>query len=110
MTSGGKVVALPRYQRLGGAGVRRSEIPAPPAGYQTCNAHCDGVQTNHLVRLVNGRTPGRTVLCGLTRFDSAPGAHDADLPGWSMGGGVYGPSVEQRPCPGCWKVADAATR
>src|SRR5690606_4506303 len=59
------------------------------------------VQTSHLVRVVNGATPGRT-LCGLSRFDSRPGASDADLPGWSMGGGVFGPNVEQTQSSTCW--------
>lgn len=80
-----------------------------PEGFQTCNTYRDGVQTNHLVRWVGEGhmrgTPGRTVLCGLTRFDSKPGANDADLPGWSMGGGVFGPNVRQEACHACWEAA-----
>lgn len=82
-----------------------------PEGFQTCNTYRDGVQTNHLVRWVGEGhmrgTPGRTVLCGLTRFDSKPGANDADLPGWSMGGGVFGPHIRQQACPACWEAAGA---
>lgn len=77
----------------------------PPAGFQTCNVYRDRRQVSHLVRSVNGGTPGPT-MCGLTRFDSAPGAKDADLPGWSMGGGVSGPGVEQVPCPACFEPDD----
>ncbi len=77
-------------------------IPKAPTGYQTCNVH-DGHQTllaegatrqvNHLVAVP---TSGPT-LCGLTRFGP-----NADLPGWSMGGGVYGPDVTQIECVECW--------
>lgn len=83
-----------------------NDIPAAPAGFLTCNVHngrqdlaADGatVQVNHLVA-ANGRggTPGDTV-CGLTRFGP-----NADLPGWSMGGGVFGPAITQHKCPACW--------
>lgn len=79
-----------------------------PPGFQTCNVYRPGVgesvQTNHLVRWVGTGTPGPT-MCGLTRFDSAMGAQDADLPGWSMGGGVFGPKVRQVACPDCWEAA-----
>lgn len=52
----------------------------------------------HLVRCsAGGGTPG-PALCGIDRF--AP-----DAPGWSVGGGIGGPSVTHKPCPGC---ADAA--
>lgn len=81
-------------------------IPRPPAGFQTCNVH-DGRQdlwaagatrqVNHLVVVGDGNGP---TLCGLTRF-----GQDADLPGWSMGGGVSGPSIEQAPCEACWAAA-----
>jgi hypothetical protein len=84
-------------------------IPKPPAGYQTCNV-CPGdsdVQISHLVKLgPNGGTPGPT-RCGLTRFDDRDPIdgslrRKADLPGWGMGGGVYGPGVAQEKCAGCW--------
>lgn len=84
-----------------------ADIPRPPKGYQTCNVH-DGRQdlwakgarrqVNHLVAVP---TSGPT-LCGLTRFGK-----DADLPGWSMGGGVSGPSIVQAPCPACWQAVEA---
>lgn len=78
----------------------------PPVGFQTCNVHTGDVQTSHLVAVAtNGGTPGPTV-CGLTRFDSAPGAGDADLPGWSMGGGVYGDTIDQVACGGCWPTEE----
>ena len=84
---------------VGGVG---APIPRAPEGFQTCNVH-DGKQdlrtagarrqVSHLVAIpTNGPT-----LCGLTRFGK-----QADLPGWSMGGGVSGPSVEQAPCELCW--------
>jgi hypothetical protein len=51
----------------------------------------------HLVRSVAGRgTPGPT-LCGVDRF--APGV------GWSLGGGVDGPSITMQPCAGCLTTA-----
>lgn len=81
-------------------------IPTAPAGHQTCNVH-DGTQDlwavgatrqiNHLVKIPTG---GPT-LCGLTRFGK-----DADLPGWSMGGGVSGPNIEQIRCPECWAAVE----
>ena len=84
-----------------------AEIPRAPKGYQTCNVH-DGRQdlwakgarrqVNHLVAVP---TSGPT-LCGLTRFGP-----NADLPGWSMGGGVSGPSIVQAPCPSCWQAVEA---
>ena len=52
----------------------------------------------HLVRMAaTGGTPGPT-LCGIDRF--AEGA-----PGFSIGGGVTGPGIEQGPCPGCEQAA-----
>lgn len=57
----------------------------------------DGYQA-HLVSVSSsGGTPGPT-LCGIDRF--AEGA-----PGWSVGGGVSGPSVTHEPCHGCVAVA-----
>lgn len=54
----------------------------------------------HLVRQ-NARqgTPGPT-LCGIDRFypDSA---------GWSVGGGISGPGITHKPCPGCAAAAEA---
>lgn len=94
----GSEITLP----VGGVG---APIPKPPAGYQTCNVH-DGKQDLWAVgarRQINHLAPKPTsgpTLCGLTRFGK-----DADLPGWSMGGGVYGPSIEQVPCHKCWEEA-----
>lgn len=68
------------------------------------------VQTTHLVRRnEKGGTPGPT-LCGLTRFDERDPEtwaliEKADLPGWSVGGGVFGPGVEQVECQACAAVA-----
>lgn len=80
-------------------------IPKAPEGFATCNAGGGWVQTNHLVRDTGRGTPGPT-LCGLTRFDSEPGADDADIRGWSIGGGLEGPGVEQVKCYPCWNVAE----
>lgn len=84
-------------------------IPRAPEGFQVCNVH-DGRETitgylatrqvNHLVAVP---TSGPT-LCGLSRF-----GEDADLPGWSMGGGVYGPAVVQIKCEECWRSYDVAS-
>ncbi len=57
----------------------------------------DGYQV-HLVRHVRGGgTPGPT-LCDIDRFAK-------DGPGWSVGGGLSGPSITHRPCPGCAEAA-----
>ena len=78
------------------------QIPKAPPGYQTCNVH-DGTQdlwaqgaTRQINHLVAVPTNGPTI-CGLTRFGK-----DADLPGWSMGGGIAGPDVAQIKCAVCW--------
>lgn len=59
------------------------------------------VPTDYLVHLIRGvaggGTPGPT-LCGIDRFaDNAPG--------WSVGGGVYGPGMTHTACPGCVAAA-----
>jgi hypothetical protein len=51
----------------------------------------------HLVTATNRGTPGPT-LCGIDRF--AKGSA-----GWSVGGGVSGPSIVLKPCEGCADVA-----
>jgi hypothetical protein len=52
----------------------------------------------HLVRqLHRGGTPGPT-LCGTDRFGDA-------APGWSLGGGISGPGIVHKPCPGCAAAA-----
>ena len=57
----------------------------------------DGYEV-HLVRCkAKGGTPGPT-LCGIDRFHP-------DSAGWSVGGGISGPGIVHKPCPGC---ADAA--
>ena len=91
-------------------------MPKPPKGYAACRVH-DGKQdlwaegavrqVTHLVALDDrGNNGGRPTVCGLTRFpDRAEDytvTRPADLPGWSMGGGVYGPGVEQVKCEACW--------
>lgn len=54
-------------------------------------------------------------MCRLTRFPTRdPHTHrvmlEADLPGWSMGGGVSGPGVEQIECPDCYGRIAEVTR
>ncbi len=49
--------------------------------------------TVHLVRQAGRGTPGPT-LCGIDRFAK-------DAPGWSVGGGISGPGIVHKPCPGC---------
>jgi hypothetical protein len=52
----------------------------------------------HLVRsTADHGTPGPT-LCGIDRFAE-------DAPGWSVGGGLYGPDVKHEPCAGCVAAA-----
>jgi len=51
----------------------------------------------HLVRETRRGTPGPT-LCGIDRFA-------ADGPGWSRGGGISGPGIIHKPCPGCASAA-----
>lgn len=59
--------------------------PAP--GFDVC-----------LVRSTARGTPGPT-LCGRDRFA-------LDAPGWSVGGGITGPNVQNTPCAGCVEVRD----
>lgn len=51
----------------------------------------------HLVRQTRTGTPGPT-LCGIDRFAT-------DGPGWSRGGGISGPNITHKPCPGCASTA-----
>jgi hypothetical protein len=53
----------------------------------------------HLVRQAAAGTPGPT-LCGIDRF--AEGSA-----GWSVGGGISGPGIVHKPCPGCAQAARA---
>lgn len=82
--------------------------PSPPGGFAICQTGVGARRSeriNHLVRCnERGGTPGPTV-CGLTRFDSKPGVSDADIPGWSMHGGLSGSGVTQTNCPACWTQA-----
>lgn len=97
-------------------------MPKPPNGYATCRVH-DGEQkllalgarrqVTHLVALDEvGSNGGRPTVCGLTRFDKRNEQYEvvrpADLPGWSMGGGVYGPGVKQARCWACFDLASTA--
>lgn len=90
-------------------------MPEPPAGYAACRVGSLR-QITHLVILDSeGSNGGRPTMCRLTRFDTRdPGTGArlllADLPGWSMGGGVEGPGVEQVKCPDCWGRAVTVTR
>jgi len=51
----------------------------------------------HLVRATAKGTPGPT-LCGIDRFHP-------DSAGWSVGGGLSGPDIIHKPCPGCADTA-----
>src|SRR5581483_6975157 len=53
--------------------------------------------TVHLIRATGRGTPGPT-LCGIDRFHP-------DSAGWSVGGGLSGPGIAHKPCPGCADVA-----
>jgi hypothetical protein len=53
----------------------------------------------HLVRSTGYGTPGPS-LCGIDRFLKTG-------PGWSVGGGISGPGVVHKPCPGCVATAKA---
>lgn len=91
-------------------------MPRPPKGYAACRVYdgdhapwTDGVtrQVTHLVALDDRRgNGGRPTVCGLTRFDERDADYvvtrPADLPSWSMDGGVRGPNVEQARCERCW--------
>lgn len=84
-----------------------SDLPKAPPGHACCNVH-NGTQdlwaegaTAQISHLVAVPTGGPT-LCGLTRFGD-----DADLPGWSMNGGVSGPGVTQHRCAACWASLDS---
>lgn len=86
-------------------------MPCPPAGYEALRSGSDGtftlfgphdrVQVTHLIRA--GR-PSMGTLCGLTLF--AVEGREADVPGWSRGGGVSGPGIRQTRCGACWVTAD----
>ena len=56
--------------------------------------------TVHLITATDRGTPGPT-LCGIDRF------HE-DNAGWSVGGGIGGPGITHKPCPGCADRARAA--
>jgi hypothetical protein len=51
----------------------------------------------HLITATTRGTPGPT-LCGLDRF------HPQSA-GWSVGGGISGPGIVHKPCPGCAEAA-----
>lgn len=100
------------------ANVRLREPWKAPRGFACCNVYRDRCQTSHLVMVqVKGFskcTPGPT-LCGLSRFDE----HDpetnrvtrkADLPGWSINGGVSGGGIVQVACESCWVAAALLAR
>lgn len=85
-------------------------MPKAPPGYACCRVGgcTSNIQISHLVIEVDNGFHGPT-LCGLTRFDSRDKNYvivrAADLPGWSMNGGVSGPDVAQEKCPTCWERA-----
>lgn len=84
----------------------QNPMPKPPKGFAACRVG-HNPQITHLVILDSaGSNGGRPTLCRLTRFPTR-GTNgetllEADLPGWSMGGGVSGPNVEQVECPVCY--------
>lgn len=90
-------------------------MPKPPEGFAACRVGW-GPQITHLVLLDSeGSNGGRPTMCRLTRFPTRdPRTHrvliEADLPGWSMGGGVSGPGVEQIECPDCFARIAEVTR
>lgn len=71
-------------------------------------------QTTHLVRWVERAhgvwgTPGPT-LCGLSRFDERDPVtyallRTADIPGWSVEGGLFGGDIVQVRCDECYRLA-----
>lgn len=96
-------------------------MPKPPKGFAACRVSNGEqklitlgatIQVSHLVALNDkGSNGGRPTVCGLTRFpDRAVDGHtvirEADLAGWSMGGGISGPGVTQMRCPDCWLSDD----
>lgn len=82
-------------------------MPCPPEGFAACRVGYSP-QVTHLVILDStGSNGGRPTMCRLTRFPTrgkeGETLLEADLPGWSMGGGVSGPGVEQVECPACYE-------
>lgn len=53
----------------------------------------DGYAVHLVRRKAAGGTPGPT-LCGIDRFAGG-------FPSWSVGGGISGPGIVHKPCPGC---------
>lgn len=91
-----------------------SKMPKPPAGFEACRVG-SGPQVTHLVLCDSKGNGGRPTMCRLTRFDTKDRETGkvllrADLPGWSMGGGVSGPSVEHIECPECYARIAEVTR
>ena len=85
-------------------------MPRPPRGFAACRVG-SGPQVSHLVILDStGSNGGRPTLCRLTRFPTRGNEGevllDADLPGWSMGGGFEGPGVQQIECDECYDRLD----
>lgn len=85
-------------------------MPRPPEGFAACQVG-SGPQVTHLVILdTKGSNGGRPTLCRLTRFPTrgtdGEVLLDADLPGWSMGGGYEGPGVRQIECDDCYERLD----
>ena len=87
-------------------------MPKAPPGHACCRVwdRRSESQISHLTIRTDRGTPGPT-LCGLTRFDDRdPETYavirKADLPGWDMDGGTYGPGVLQTKCEPCWARAE----
>ena len=85
-------------------------MPRPPKGFAACRIGYSP-QITHLVILDSeGSNGGRPTLCRLTRFPTRGSDGevllDADLPGWSMGGGYEGPDVQQIECDDCYDRLD----
>lgn len=85
---------------------RAIPMPRPPEGFEACRVGYNP-QITHLVLCDSKGNAGRPTMCRLTRFpdrdrETGKVLLKADLPGWSMGGGVMGPDVQQIECPECW--------
>lgn len=90
-------------------------MPTPPDGFEACRVGYSPQITHLVLADSKGSNGGRPTLCRLTRFPTLdPHTRKellpADLPGWSMGGGVSGPSVEQVECSECYARIAEVTR
>lgn len=82
----------------------------PPPGFEALNVH-NGTQdlwaqgaTRQVCHLITAGKPTLGTLCGKSLFGPS-----ADLSGWSRGGGVFGPGIEQVKCQDCWAAIEPGT-